>query len=134
VEERYRKGLVVAGPILVGAPWMLGLLVASADNYANKSSWLAVPVLGPWITLGARHRSQCTTNSFGDCVNASVDSTTQTFLVFDGLIQGAGATMLIIGLASPKKVLARDVAGIRLELTPTQIGRTGYGAMLSGQF
>jgi hypothetical protein len=122
---------LIAGPIVLGVPWALGLLFASAANYENSSGWLVVPALGPWITLASRHRSNCS-NSFDSCVDTGLDSMVQTTLVLDGLMQGAGAAMLIAGIASPKKVLARNIG--RFTLTPAHIGRTGYGGLLSAQF
>jgi hypothetical protein len=139
MEERARRGLVIAGPIMIGAPWALGLLFASAANYNNSSGWLVVPVLGPWITLASRHRSHCngatasaSASSVDECLDSSTDNLVQTTLVLDGLVQGAGAAMLIVGMASPKKMLVRDIGGF--QLSPVQIGRAGYGMMLFREF
>jgi hypothetical protein len=138
VEERPRRGMLIAGPLILGIPYVLGLTVASSENFPNSTGWLAVPALGPWITLAARHRSG-TCNSFNgtsactDTLDSSLDSTTRTFLILDGLTQGAGTILLIVGLSSTKKVLARDFVG-SLQLTPARIGREGYGGFLTGSF
>jgi len=138
VEERPRRGMLIAGPLILGIPYVLGLTVASSENFPNSTGWLAVPALGPWITLAARHRSStCVDSNFsGSCVDSldsTVDSTTRTFLILDGLTQGAGAILFIVGLSSTKRVLARDFVG-SLQLTPARIGREGYGGFLTGQF
>jgi len=139
VEERPRRGLLIAGPVILGVPYVLGLTVASSENFPNSTGWLAVPALGPWITLAARHRSNSTcTSSFdttcsGDSIDTAVDSTTRTFLILDGLTQGAGTILLIYGLASPKKVVTRDFVG-SLHLAPARIGRDGYGGFVTGVF
>jgi hypothetical protein len=136
VEERPRRGMLIAGPIVLGVPYVLGLTVASSENFPNSTGWLAVPALGPWITLAARHRSGSCTDSFnGTCANfdSTVDSTTRTFLILDGLGQTLGAVLFIYGLASPKKVVARDFVG-SLHLAPSKIGRDGYGGFVTGTF
>ena len=135
VEERPRRGLVIAGTIVLAVPYGLGLAVAGGQNFPNSSGWLIVPGIGPWLTLLTRHKSgNCSDNStFNDCVDTSVDDTTRTFLIIDGLMQTGGAVMLIAGIAAPKKVIARDFVG-NLHLTPSTIGRSGYGAFLTGTF
>jgi hypothetical protein len=135
VEERPRRGLLIGGPIILGVPYILGLTVASSENFPNSTGWLVVPGIGPWITLAARHKStNCTgSSSFSDCVDSSLDSATRTFLILDGLMQTAGAVMTIVGIASPRQVVARDFVG-RLHLAPSTIGRTGYGGFVTGTF
>jgi hypothetical protein len=140
VEERSRRGMLIAGPVILGVPYILGLTVASSENFPNATGWLAVPALGPWITLAARHRSStsCSTSNFdgscaSDSLDSGLDSTTRTFLILDGLTQGAGTILLIYGIASPKKVIARDFVG-SLHLAPSKIGRDGYGAFVTGIF
>jgi len=140
VEERARRGMLIAGPVVLGVPYVLGLTVASSENFPNSTGWLAVPALGPWITLAARHRSgtyDCTSNSLGsscyDNLDSSLDSTTRTFLILDGVGQTLGAVFFIYGLASPKKVIARDFVGT-LHFTPSKIGKDAYGGFLTGNF
>jgi hypothetical protein len=135
VEERPRKGLVITGTILLAVPYGLGLAVAGGQNFPNSSGWLIVPGIGPWLTLASRHKSgECTNSSdFNDCADTSLDDTTRTFLIIDGLMQTGGAVMLIAGIAAPKKVIARDFVG-SLHFVPSTIGRTGYGGFLTGVF
>ena len=140
VEERARRGPTIAGAVVFGVPYVLGLTVASSENFPNSTGWLVVPVLGPWITLAARHRSNlygCSTDTFGSCSSSglddSLDSTTRTFLILDGLTQATGAILFIYGVASTKKVMARNFVG-SLQLTPARIGRDAYGGFLTGRF
>jgi len=137
VEERYRRGLIIGGSITLGIPWALSLLAASAADFKNQSGWLVVPGLGPWITMAARKKDRvCSydyqTGNDTDCYD-EVNSGVRTVLILDGLVQGAGAVMLIYGIASPKKVIVRDFMG-SLHFTPAQMGRLGYGGVLSGEF
>ena len=128
--------MMIAGPVIVGSAYAIGLTVASTDNFPNSTGWLAVPVLGPWITLAARHRTDCVVDDtvFDSCSGTSDDdSATRTFLILDGLTQATGAVLLIYGIASPKKVVARDFVG-SLHFTPAKIGRDSYGGVLTGSF
>jgi hypothetical protein len=137
VEERARRGAVIAGAVIVSSSYALGLTVASSENFPNSTGYLALPVFGPWITLASRHRAtSCTdTNTLGDCsdFDSSDDATTRTFLLLDGLAQATGAVLFIYGLASPKKVVTRDFVG-SLHLTPSMVGRNAYGGFLTGSF
>ena len=92
-----------------------------------------VPVLGPWITLASRHKSTIDCSTYPYCSTNNDDNATRTFLVLDGLTQATGAILLIYGLSSTRKVLARDFVG-SLQLTPSKIGRDGYGGFLTGTF
>ena len=92
-----------------------------------------LPVAGPWLTLGLRDYHDCSNNT-----NNSTDSTYDSSydeqcvedgfamigLIFDGMLQAAGATLLFIGHAAPKSVLVRSQTSFRL--TPLRVGR-GYG-------
>jgi hypothetical protein len=136
VESRPRRGLLIAGPIILGVPYVIGLSVAGGENFPNSSGWLVVPGIGPWLTLAARHKtSDCTTDYTGAsyCDNSGNDEATRTGLILDGLMQTGGAIMFIVGLASPKKVIARDFMG-SLHWAPSTVGRTGYGGFVWGEF
>jgi len=47
VEQRVRQGPVIAGALLLGIPYVIGLTAASIAQYDGGSKWLAVPVAGP---------------------------------------------------------------------------------------
>ena len=136
VEKRPRRGLIISGALLLGIPWAIGLSIASGSNFPNQSGWLAVPALGPWITLAARRNNNCSNYNYssgGTCFDDGVGSATRTFLVLDGLMQVGGTVMLLVGLSSANKVIARDFVG-GLQLTPARIGTNGYGGFVSGEF
>jgi hypothetical protein len=60
-------------------------------------------------------------------------ATGNVFLAIDGIAQAAGATMLIVGITSPKTVLIRnDLAEVRV--APMKIGQDGNGLGLVGTF
>jgi len=131
--ERPRYGLALGGWLTLGIPYGISIVAASAGNFENESSWLLLPVLGPWMTLGRREYGDCD-NSASDKENA--DCVADVFvvmgLIMDGLAQAGGATMLIIGYTTTKTKLVRnDVA--RVQIGPRRIA-SGYGVAVSGDF
>jgi len=136
LEERSRRGLIIGGALTLGIPWMLGVTIASTDNFSNQSGWLVVPTLGPWITLATRNKDNCnySVSSAGTTSsNCYEDNSMRTLLILDGLTQAAGTIMLIAGMSSTKKVIVRDFVS-NLHFTPAPIGKLGYGGVLTGQF
>jgi hypothetical protein len=133
VEERARKGMVIAGSIVLGVPWVLGITIASGYDFTNQSGWLVVPALGPWITIAARKTDTICSYAGTSVSNCPEDNSVRTLLILDGLTQAAGTIMLVYGLASSKKVIARDFVG-SLHFTPAPMGKLGYGGVLSGEF
>jgi hypothetical protein len=146
-ETRVRKGLVVSGPIIFGIPYILSASVAASSRF-EPDRWLYLPVVGPFADLGARgsHCSRDTllvspgvTNTSETCVD---DTAARFFLMLDGLMQTAGATMLILGLALPHHLLVRDDAPytgsvpgqFAWTIGPRSMGRTGYGLGVDGVF
>ncbi|CAN5922837.1 hypothetical protein BH11MYX4_BH11MYX4_13030 [soil metagenome] len=122
-DTRVRTGLVVGGAVTFGVMYLFSVLAGSIINDANKYSsdhtrgdFLFVPVVGPFLQM----------------TNTSTSSGT-TMLAIDGLAQAAGATMLIVGVMSPRTVLVRnDLAEVRV--TPMQVGEKGSGVGLVGTF
>jgi hypothetical protein len=131
VEERVRRGPIIAGSIVFGVPYMLGLLAASADDFPNQSGWLAVPVVGPWVTLVSREDTCDVPTYDGDDYSYDCTDGVQTLLVLDALMQTTGAVLFVWGVSSTKKVLVRDDAA--WSLTPARVG-SGYGFVTRAQF
>ena len=134
LEETVRKGPIIAGAIVLGVPYVIGLSVASQRGFENESHWLAVPGLGPWMTLAARdgcdddRSSNDEDDDLADCVG---DVLLGTVLTLDGLMQATGSVLLIVGLTSKKEVLVRE--DLALTVRPIRIGR-GHGLGISGTF
>jgi hypothetical protein len=106
----------------------------SSANFPNHSGWLVVPALGPWLTLATRDESHCSHSDGSDvCFDNNLNGLARFALVFDGLMQTAGAVMFVVGVSSKKQVLARDFTG-HLHFTPAPIGHQGYGGFLTGDF
>jgi hypothetical protein len=129
VEERPRKGLVMAGYILAGIPYGLSAMVAFSADFKNSSGYLMVPFAGPWLTIGRRHYSNCgSTSDTRDSLGCVADTFVIMGLIFDGLMQAAGGTMLLTGyLATQKHLIRNDVA---VSMGPRSVG-TGHGFGMS---
>ncbi|HKO49445.1 MAG TPA: hypothetical protein VJV79_17070 [Polyangiaceae bacterium] len=132
IEERPQQGLIVGGTLTLVIPWALGVAAAGSSDFSNQSGWLLVPVLGPWINIAAR-KPELTCRFSGDACHVEADNSYRIVMIIDGLTQAAGAFMLVYGLASPKEVVTRDLVS-RLHFTPAQMGKLGYGGVLSGEF
>jgi len=144
LESRPRKGLVVAGPIVFGVPYFLSLSVAASSRY-TPDRWLYLPIAGPFLDLAGR-KEECSPNGISNNVatyyGCNDDSTARFFLMFDGLMQVSGMTMLIFGLAMPQNVLVRDDApfvgsktkSFAWSVAPRTFGRSGYGVGMAAIF
>jgi hypothetical protein len=133
-ETRVRSGLVVGGAVTFGCLYMLSVLTAAIVSDAHRSTvaysssgsstrtssdnadFLYVPVAGPFLQM-----------------TKTISSTGNVMLAIDGIAQAAGATMLIVGLTSPKTVLVRNDLG-EVRLTPMKVGERGSGLGLVGTF
>lgn len=144
VETRARKGLIVSGSIIFGIPYLLSMSVAASSRH-QPDRWLYAPVVGPFINLATR-ADDCNPNGTSSGVSTTVtctgDSGVRFFLMMDGLMQTAGATLFVLGLALPQTLLVRDDApyvgkkGSQFAWTvsPYAVGRSGYGLGVIGIF
>ena len=122
-EARVRSGLVVGGAVTFGVMYLLSVLVGAAISDTNRSfggkengDLLYVPVAGPFLQMTK------TESSSGNVT-----------LAIDGIAQAAGATMLIVGITSPKTVLVRNDLG-EVRVMPMRMGDKGGGLGLVGTF
>jgi hypothetical protein len=144
LETRVRKGLVVSGPIIFGIPYLLSISVAASSKY-EPDRWLYAPVVGPFVNLATRSddcNPNISTSGSTSTVVCSGESGARFFLMMDGVMQTAGATMLILGLALQQQLLVRDDApytgkkGSQFAWTvgPYAMGRSAYGLGVAGMF
>jgi hypothetical protein len=133
----------VSGSIVFGVPYVLSASVAGSSK-VDADTWLYVPLAGPFIDL-ANRKEKCTPSPVSQVqtnFNCNDDSGERFFLMTDGLMQVAGATLLIFGLAMPQKLLVRDDAPFTgstrshfaWSIAPRTMGRSGYGIGLAGEF
>jgi hypothetical protein len=141
LEGHTRRGVVISGAIIGGIG--LGFAIAvTAGTSEGASDWngvpfdlgaLAVPVLGPWITLGTL-KENCG-GKYGDepggCTRTHTQDAWAAILVVDGLVQLAGLTVMVVGLAFPRQELViTETAKVRV--VPTRLGSAGHGLALVG--
>jgi len=123
--------LVVAGATTFGSTYLVTLLAASIvageeddwgdpsdDDDEKKAVPLFIPVLGPFIGISTLDASPVAS----------------AWLILDGLAQGAGAAMLIAGLAYPTKRWIRNDLGVEWRVAPIKAGRDGLGMGVLGSF
>ena len=135
LEEQMRGGLVKAGIIVTAIPYAIAVFAAIGADYANKSGWLVVPWVGPWLTLGQR-RYPCRVDEAGQGPSNSLKCVGEVFLmtglILDGLVQVGGGALLLVGILNTKPVLVPDDQA-KIHITPMNVG-SGYGAGLTGVF
>ncbi len=91
-----------------------------------------LPVVGPWMTLGRRNYAECDNESSSrDGLACLADTFVVMGLITDGMMQFAGATLLLTGYLATTKRLVPN--GYSLTLLPQPIG-TGYGLGAVGTF
>jgi len=116
--NRVRKGMIIAGAITFGVPYLYSGLIASVGDDAgsgSKTEALWLPVLGPFIEMGQ-----------------TSSTTARYFLAIDGVAQSVGAFLMIYGIAVPKAMLVRN--DLAMTITPMHIGKDGTGLGFIGTF
>lgn len=103
-----RIGLIVGGSIMLGLGYGIPLSIVAVAEFPNETDWLAVPVVGPWITMARMRFGSCDRtpglidDPCDDGLEEAGDVLGAVALGFTGVIQAAGLTMLVVGVASPK--------------------------------
>ncbi len=112
-----------------GAALFVGAYIPSLIVGATSSSdhWLLAPVIGPWIDYATRDACQVTvdpTSCFGD-------SAQRIGMIFDGIIQGTGFVLVLVGLPTASMITWGKEGKNALRITP-MLGHSGLS--LSGTF
>ena len=131
VEDKPRSGLVTGGLIMVLVPYSIGAFATISAKFGNESTWLLAPVIGPWMTMGQRRYYDCPRSGGGDTLGCAADVFVVMGLIVSGVVQAAGATLLLVGILNTKPGLVHDEASLRVR--PMTIG-SGYGLGLSSGF
>jgi hypothetical protein len=80
-----------------------------------------------------RSRPDCDSQTGDGCVEQSLETILRFYLAIDGVAQAAGVGMLSFGIAG-RQLLVRDDRYASAHLMPGPVGRSGYGALLTGRF
>jgi hypothetical protein len=118
--------LLVSGAVLFGAGYGAGAIAASQSDRAGMDR-LYVPLIGPWLALNDRGACPVTNNS---CDN---ETTAKVLIVGDGIIQAAGAFMMLDAALFPKTV-HRTIPEAALRVKPIRVGNDGRGLAYTGHF
>ena len=131
VEDKPRSGLVTGGLIMTLVPYSIGAFAAISAKFGNESTWLLAPVIGPWMTMGQRRYYDCPRSGGGDTLGCAADVFVAMGLIVSGVVQAAGATLLLVGVLNTKPGLVRDDTA--LHVRPMTVG-SGYGLGLQSAF
>lgn len=127
LSTRPHRILLLSGVGMITAAYVLGLTIGAFEGFDNQKGWLFLPIAGPFIA--SSRRRNCSTSSLDVCtVN---DAGASTFLVIDGVVQGAGALTMLLAVAVQEKVLRRNDAGVIV--APSAIAG-GAGVTALGRF
>jgi hypothetical protein len=126
--------LLVSGALLLGVPYVTSVIVAGESKHQGDSH-LYIPIVGPWVDLGDRGGCNSATQ------NCDAEASNKVGLVIDGLLQGIGSLQLIGAFVFPeKRVTTRSTPATtvstspKVHVTPSKIGKTGYGLSAIGEF
>jgi len=137
IEENPRKGLVIAGYVVLGSTYFLSATIGMSSSNPDDR-WLLVPVFGPFVDLGARNSHGC---SSGNTTCEVFDPVIKTYLALDGAAQMAGAVLLTTGYLFTKKEFVSDTYYGRASaprvatwtVVPQVTPGSRYGLMLRGE-
>lgn len=125
-------GLIVSGAVVLGVGWIVNFftgLLAGTDLFDGSSAlWddfrltSLIPIAGPWVQLAVKP-TDFRQDLWGP------------WLIFNGIWQGAGAVLLIAGLATigDEEVAVAETNGVRWSLLPT-VTPTSGGLSVVGSF
>lgn len=121
--------LIGAGIFILASAYMPAAAVAgSSDLRADQR--LYIPVAGPWLDLA--QRPMCAATGCG------AESTYRALVATDGILQGLGAFMTLVGLLSgddsPPPATASADGRDTVHVSPAQIGAGAYGLTAYGSF
>lgn len=129
--SRAHLGLIISGAVVLGVGWIVNIipgLFAGTDPFgSDDAGWdefrvaSILPIAGPWVQLALKP-TDFRNDGWGP------------WLIANGIWQGAGAALLIAGLATigDEEVPVAEIEGVRFavlpNLAPDQMGLTIAGA------
>lgn len=129
VETRPNRSMLMIGLFAFGQPYIASMgIAATSTTPADANLW--IPVLGPWLDLGARP----------GCPSATACGTQNGYKVLlaaNGILQSFGAFELVGAFMWPEVVSVTKVttpSGASVSLTPSRLGGDGYGVAAVGHF
>ncbi len=129
-----RVGLIVGGSVLFAISYLVPLSIVAAADFPNETDWLAVPLVGPWMTMARMRFGSCRerigdpTDTCDDRAEEAGDILGAVALGFTGVLQAGGLTMLVVGAAAQKTSVVPIYA-----VTP-MVRKDALGCSVSGAF
>jgi hypothetical protein len=151
LESHARKGLLVAGGIMLGLSFGFSVAVAatksepaysdhlSSNEVPYNPGSLAAPVLGPWLALSSLKSYECSSlpglyYSPSACRNARTQAKVwEAVLIVDGLVQLSGVALIALGLVFPRQQFVINDA-LKAQVVPVSLGSSGHGLAVVGTF
>ncbi len=115
----FRNPATVYGTATWATAYLFPALFLPFSYSPSGSTWLLIPVAGPWLALNARSPTA-----------APIDGLERFFLITDGVVQGVGFAMLLAGQFLP--VGQSDATSSRLPNRPRIVPRIGAAPSFVG--
>lgn len=119
LESEARTGLGIGGLVILGVPYVTGMVAAAASGFSKGSAWLVVPVAGPFLAMGGRNIDCNFISSSGVAVEMEKEqdqcrkevvseARIVALLTVSGLVQTAGAILSTAGFVTKDRYLIRN--------------------------
>lgn len=134
IDESSERSLATVGGVLLGAGYLLGVVVAASDDAGSQ--WMYVPVAGPFAAIASRDVvcGDMTSDPQGAqdaCVDrVSGEARFLSLALASGLLQVSGATLFVIGMNQSEQTLVPQT-GAQLE---PRVGTSEVGLDFTGRF
>ena len=103
---------MIAGTIVFAVSYGIAVGVALIDDFNDQTSWLTIPIAGPWLMMYNRAQPRCDTSQTSNiCFEEDLETILRFYLAVDGVAPAAGATMLGFGIAGRKLLSCDDGYG-----------------------
>ena len=122
---RPNRPLLFTGGFLLIATYVPTAIIANSEGRSVEDSNLLIPVVGPWMNIADRR-----------CDGCDNETRNIALAMASGVLQGVGAGMTILSFFVPEKVAAATIqaGSLKLQIGPSQVGRTGMGLGTVGVF
>ncbi|HEX8794637.1 MAG TPA: hypothetical protein VF765_27010 [Polyangiaceae bacterium] len=127
-ETRPNRSMLTVGLFVFGQPYIASMgIAATSSTAADTNLW--IPVVGPWLDLGAR--PPCSGTGCG------TQNGIKVLLAANGILQSFGAFEIAAAFIWPEVVPVAKIttaSGASVSLTPGRFGSDGYGVSAVGHF
>lgn len=129
MQTRPNRSMLMIGLLTFGQAYIASMgIAATSSTRGDDNLW--IPVLGPWLDLGARPGCPSSTN-------CGTQNGYKVLLAANGLLQSFGAFQLVGAFLWPEVVSVTRVgkaSGPSVSLQPAPVGGGAYGLAATGRF